>query len=139
MASETDQIREQIAETRQHLKLHMTNLEERVIGSVKSGLERVSPAHQFNEHPIVFAVGSVAVGIAAGRIVGGVFTPRNDRARLVRQPSGPPSSEWKALKGIATSAFIQLAGEIAKSVFPKHEGVVHQIVSDFRTKLEEEH
>lgn len=152
MASETDQIRIQIAETRNHLKLHMASLEDQVMGTVnstkdtvtdtidtiKSGIRRVSPVYQFNEHPLVFAAGAVIAGLAAGRMIGNALEPRTT------QPStdnslAPVSPEWKALKGIAAGAFMQVAGEIAKSVFPKHENVVHQIVQDFRSKLETGH
>jgi hypothetical protein len=167
MASETDQIREQIDETRNSLKLHMGQLEEQVMGtvnhtkdtvtdtidSIKSGIEKVSPAYQFQEHPIVFAVGAVIAGLAAGKVIGGVLTPRYDRPRLVKtQPApqaepahytasspSPVSSQWNLLREVAMGAFLQVAGEIAKTAFPKHEGVVGQIVQDFRTKLETSH
>ncbi len=137
MAEETQLIRDQIAETRNHLNENFAELEDQVkqrvrsathsvtetIEKVRDGVQKLSPRYQLEQHPLRTLAGVVVAGVVAGRFFGG------RHRRQSRLPARGNSvwdlvlDEFAVVKRAAVGAVINAAGNAIRNAIPEERKV----------------
>lgn len=156
MAEETDLIKDQITETKNHLAENLVSLEHRVkdsVDKVRAKVQQINPKYQTQEHPFWMLGASVALGVLASSLIfrrrrptasgyaGDVFQQGIDTAR--RGLSTAKRSVWEPLSGelgdlrhAAGTAIAMAIGDVARHSLPKLQNQMDRMFQNVGKKLE---
>lgn len=139
MAEETQLIRDQITETRNHLNENFSELEDQLKQKVKSatdsvagafekvreGVEKMAPRYQIENHPLRTLAGFVAAGVVAGRFFGRRRGRQRYRSTRKRSDSlwDMLSDEVFVFKRAAVGAVINAASTALRNALPEERKV----------------